>query len=103
MQVERKLEILRISNFCFSFHTFPCMESYGSMHLHVWNHMIPCVELHGRSVGHDSMHGIEWNHTDHMLPCMELHGSLMILDPGLYLFVRTPNFVAVSPHRFANF
>ena len=30
-QVERKFEILRISNFCFSFHTFPCMESYGSV------------------------------------------------------------------------
>ena len=44
--------------------------------------MIPCVELHGRSVGHGSMHGIVWNHTDHMLPCMELHGSLMNLDPG---------------------
>ena len=70
--VEQKFEILRISNFCFSFHTFPCMESYGSMHFHVWNHMIPCVELHGRSVGHGSMHGILWNHTDHMLPCMEL-------------------------------
>ena len=22
--------------------------------------MIPCVELHGRSVGHGSMHGIAW-------------------------------------------
>ena len=45
--------------------------------------MIPCLELHGRSVGHGSMHGIVWNHTDHMLPCMELHGSLMNLDPGV--------------------
>ena len=36
---------------------------------------ISCVELHGRSVGHGSMHGIVWNHTDHMLPCMELHVS----------------------------
>ena len=52
------------------------------MHFHVWNHMIPCVELHGRSVGHGSMHGFVQNHTDHMLPCMELHGSLMNLDPG---------------------
>ena len=25
------------------------------------------------------MHGIAWNH---MVPCMELHGSLMNLDPG---------------------
>ena len=58
------------------------MESYGSMHCHVWNHMIPCVELHGRSVGHGPMHGIVWNHTDHMLPCMELHENLMNLDPG---------------------
>ena len=47
MQVERKFEILGISNFCFSFHTFPCMESYGSMHFHVWNHMVPCMELYG--------------------------------------------------------
>ena len=62
----------------------PCMESYGSMHFHVWNHMIPCVELHERSVGHSFMHGIVWNHTDHMLPCMELHGSLMNLDPGIH-------------------
>ena len=53
------------------------------MHFHVWNHMIPCVELHGGSEGHVSMHGIVWNHTDHMLPCMELHGSLMSLDPGV--------------------
>ena len=81
-QVERKFEFSRISNFCFSFHTSPCMESYGSMHFHVWNHRIPCVEVHGRSVGHGSMHGIVWNHTDHMLRCMELHGSLMNLDPG---------------------
>ena len=43
--------------------------------------MIPCVELHGRSVGHGSMHGIVWNHTDYMRPCMELHGSLMNFDP----------------------
>ena len=49
--------------------------------------MIPCVELHGRSVGHGSMHGIVWNHTDHMLPCNELHGSLMNLDPGSLNFV----------------
>ena len=40
------------------------------------------MELHGRYVGHGSMHGIVCNHTDHMLPCMELHGSLMNLDPG---------------------
>ena len=72
-QVERKYKILRNSNFCFPLHTFPFMESNGSMHFHVWNHMIPCVELHGRSVGHGSMHGIVWNHTDHMLPCMESH------------------------------
>ena len=58
------------------------MESYVSMHFHVWNHRIPCVELHGKSVGHGSMHGIVWNHTDHKLPRMELHGSLMNLDPG---------------------
>ena len=44
--------------------------------------MIPCVELHGRSVGHGYMHGIVWNHTDHMRSCMELHGRLMNLDPG---------------------
>ena len=59
------------------------------MHFHVWNHRIPCVELHGRTVGHGSMHGIVWNHTDHMLPCMELHGSLINLDPGrVYIFER---------------
>ena len=82
-QVERKFEILRLSNFCFSFHTFPCMELHGSMHFHVWNHMIPWVKLHGRSLGHGSMqHGIVWNHTDHMFPCMELHGNLTNLDPG---------------------
>ena len=81
-QVERKLEILIISDFCISFHTVPCMESYGSLHFNVWNHMIPCVEVHGRSVGHGSLHGIVWNHTDHILPCMELHGTLMNLDPG---------------------
>ena len=63
-------------------------ESYGSMHFRVWNHMIPCLELHGRSVGHGCMHGIVWNHTDHMLPCMEMHGSLMNLDPGTYEFSR---------------
>ena len=32
--------------------------------------MIPCVELHERSVGHDSMHGIVWNHTDYV----SMHG-----------------------------
>ena len=61
-----------------------------SMHFHVWNHMIPCVELHGRSVGHGSMHGIVWNYTDHMFPCMELHGSLMNLDPGNKEKCQTP-------------
>ena len=66
------------------------MESYGSMHFHVWNHMIPYVELHGRSVGQGSMHGIVWNHTDHMLPCMELHGSLMSLDPENQEKCQTP-------------
>ena len=58
------------------------MESYGSMHFHVWNHIVPCMELHGMSLCHGSMHGIAWNHTDHMVPCVELHGSLMNLDPG---------------------
>ena len=53
------------------FHALPCMESYDSMRGIAW-----------RSVGHGSMHGIVWNHTDHMLPCMELHRSLMNLDPG---------------------
>ena len=85
-QVKRKFEFSRISNFCFPFHTFPCMESYGSTQFHVWNHMIPCVDLHERSVGHGSMHGIVWNHTDHKIPCMELHGSLMNLDPGRSIF-----------------
>ena len=63
------------------------MKSYGSMHFHVSIHMIPCVELHGRSVRHGSMHGIVWNHTDHMVPCMELHGSLMNLDPGRFILI----------------
>ena len=47
-QVERKIEILRISNFCFSFHTFPYIESYGSIHA------LPCME------SYDSMRGIAW-------------------------------------------
>ena len=33
-------------------HLVPCMESYGSMHGIVWNHM----ESYG------SMHGIVWNY-----------------------------------------
>ena len=37
---------------------------HGIIWFHAWNHMIPCVELHGRSVGHGSMHVTVWNHTD---------------------------------------
>ena len=54
--------------------------------------MIPFVELHVKSVGHGSMHGIVWNHMDHMIPCMELHGSLMNLDPGSHWCHSVSNF-----------
>ena len=90
-QVERKIEILRISNFCFSFHTFPYIESYGSIHA------LPCME------SYDSMRGIAWRvcrswfHAwNRKESCgshasMELHGSLMNLGPGIcfYLLYRT--------------
>ena len=77
------------------------MESYGSMQFHVWNLMIPCVELHGRTVGHGSMHGIVWNHTDHMLPCMELHGSLMNLDPGSHSCLKHKSIETFHIKKFA--
>ena len=45
------------------FHTIPCMEPYDSMRFHAWK---------WREI-------IVWNH---MVPCMESHGRLMNLDPG---------------------
>ena len=54
---------------------------YGSIQFHIWNHLVPCMEIYGMSVCHGSMYGILWNHTGYMVSCMELHGNLLNLDP----------------------
>ena len=72
------------------------MESYGSMHGIVWNHMVPCMESYGniwlhawnRMKLYNCRHEIGLNHMENEgMDSMELHGSLMNLDPGTKSFV----------------
>ena len=74
-EVERYFEILRISNFCFSFvpylsmhgiiwfHALPCMESYCSMYGIAWNVSLSWFHAWNRMESYwsyGSMHGIAW-------------------------------------------